>query len=374
MRPFSIDRAVPTSPALVRACYNRRRQRDYSERLPHLTNRELSIAFQTDKRASDYVDLAKLVNQYAFDAVTVYCDAPYHPSYGPLLLMAPHIERARLGPSGIPPSRMHPLDIAAQTALLADLAAGGVYIGLVRGGWLADHGISELDPPITAIRESIDIIRSLLAGGSARYDGRVFHIAKHVRAPYPLPSDEIPLQIGTWGEKLAALAGEVADEVKVGGSANVDMVPLIADYVAAGEAKVGRQSGTVKIVIGAVSVVDEDREAARWVARKAVSLYMPIVSKLDPTLSIDPELMRQVEGRVNAGDNEAAARLIPDDILDRFIFAGAPADIIEHCARLYDAGAHRVELGTPHGAVEAATGIRLIGEQVIPALKEYLSP
>ena len=339
-----------------------------------MTNRELSIAFQTDKRARDYIDLAKLVNQYAFDAVTVYCDAPYHPSYGPLLLMAPHIERARLGPSGIPPSRMHPLDIAAQTALLADLAAGGVYIGLVRGGWLADHGISELDPPITAIRESIDIIRSLLAGESAGYDGRVFQIAKHVRAPYPLPADEIPLQIGTWGEKLVALAGEVADEVKVGGSANADMVPLIADYIAAGEAKVGRQSGTVKIVIGAVSVVDEDREAARWVARKAVSLYMPIVSKLDPTLSIDPELMRQVEGRVNAGDNEAAARLIPDDILDRFIFAGNPKDIIAQCERLYAAGAQRIELGTPHGVSKAATGIHLIGKEVIPALEEYLSP
>ncbi|MDE2638248.1 MAG: LLM class flavin-dependent oxidoreductase [Chloroflexota bacterium] len=374
MRPFSIDRAVPVSLALVGACYNHRRQGDYSERQPHLTNRELSIAFQTDKRARDYIDLAKLVNQYAFDAVTVYCDAPYHPSYGPLLLMAPHIERARLGPAGIPPSRMHPLDIAAQTALLADLAKGGVYIGLVRGGWLADHGIRELDPPITAIRETVDIIRVLLAGESAHYDGRVFQIAEHVSAPYPLPTDEIPLQIGTWGKKLAELAGEVADEVKVGGSANADMIPLIADYIAAGEAKVGRQSGTVKIVIGAVSVVDEDREAARWVARKAVSLYMPIVSKLDPTLAIDPELMSRVEELVKAGDKDAAARLIPDDILNRFIFAGAPADIIKHCARLYDAGAHRVELGTPHAVTEAAIGIRLIGEQVIPALKEYLAP
>jgi len=339
-----------------------------------MTNRELSIAFQTDKRAQDYINLAKLVNQYAFDAVTVYCDAPYQPSYGPLLLMAPHIERARLGPAGVPPSRMHPLDIAAQTALLSDLAAGGVYIGLVRGGWLTEHGITELDPPITAIREAIEIIRMLLAGESAGYSGRVYRIADHVRAPWPLPAQRIPLQIGTWGEKLAALAGEVADEVKIGGSANPDVIPLIADYIAAGEARVGRERGTVDLVIGAVSVVDEDREAARWMARRSVSLYMPIVSKLDPTLEIDPELMARVEGRVNAGDDEAAARLIPDSILDRFIFAGDPADIIEGCARLYDAGAQRVELGTPHGLREAATGIRLIGEQVIPALKPYLSP
>ena len=339
-----------------------------------MTNHELSIAFQTDKRARDYINLAKLVNQYAFDAVSVYCDAPYHPSYGPLMLMAPHIERARLGPAGIPPSRIHPLDIAAQTALLADLAAGGVYIGLVRGGWLADHGITELNPPIAALRESIDIIRKLLAGESAGYSGRVYQIAEHVRAPWPLPSDKIPLQIGTWGRQLAGLAGEVADEVKIGGSANSDIIPLLADYVAAGEARAGREAGTVKIVIGAVSVVDEDRKAARCVARKAVSLYLPIVSRLDPTLTIDPELMARVEADVNKGDREAAARLIPDDMLDRFIFAGDPADIIEHCARLYDAGAQRIELGTPHGVAEAAVGIHLIGRRVIPALREYLSP
>ena len=76
--------------------------------------------------------------------------------------------------------------------------------------------------------------------------------------------------------------------------------------------------------------------------------------------------MLRVEAQVKAGENDEAARLIPDDILDRFIFAGDPSDIIEQCACLYDAGAQRVELGTPHGVSEAATGIHLIGAQVIP--------
>ena len=338
-----------------------------------MTKHELSIAFQTDKRAAEYIALAKLVDKYSFDAVTVYCDAPFHPSYAPLMLMAPHIKRARIGPAGVPPSRMHPLDIAAQTALLSDLAAGGVYIGLVRGGWLADHGIRELQPPIQALREAIAIIRKTLAGESAGYAGRVYQIAAHVHAPYPLPQAKIPLQIGTWGEKLAALAGEVADEVKIGGSANPDVLPVIADYIATGEARAGRPIGAIKLVIGAVSVIDENRELARWVARKSVALYLPIVSRLDPTLAIDPELMARVQAHVNAGADDAAARLIPDDILDRFIFAGNPQDVIRQCEALYDAGAQRIELGTPHGAREAATGIHLIGSQVIPALRSYLS-
>ena len=338
-----------------------------------MTKRELSIAFQTDKRASEYVALAKLANDYAFDAVTVYCDAPFHPSFGPLLLMAPHIKTARIGPAGIPPSRIHPLDIAAGIALLSDLAPGRVYLGLVRGGWLKAHGIQELRPPIPAMREAISIIRRMLTGESAGMDGEVFHIDAHVRAPYPLPGHPIPLQIGTWGRRMAGLAGEIADEVKIGGSANPDVIPVIADTIAAGEGRAGRQRGAVKLVIGAVSVVDDDREAARWMARKSVSLYMPIVSRLDPTLDIDPELMRRVQTCVQNGDDAGAARLIPDDIVDRFVFAGAPADIVNHCERLYDAGASRIELGTPHGVRDAAKGIRLIGEQVVPALSRLLS-
>ena len=109
-------------------------------------------------------------------------------------------------------------------------------------------------------------------------------------------------------------------------------------------------------------------------ARKAVTLYMPIVSKLDPTLEIDPQLMTRVQACVKAGEDDQAAQLIPDDILDRFLFAGAPADIIAQCERLYAAGAQRIELGTPHGVTEAAKGIHLLGQQVIPALQGWLSP
>lgn len=334
---------------------------------------ELSIAFQTDKRAQEYIDLAKLVNAYMFDAVTVYCDVPYHPSYPPLILMAQHIQHARVGTAAVQPSRMHPLDIAAQAALLDDVAAGGTYIGIARGAWLADHGVTEISPPIQAIREGVEIIKLMLSGEFAGYQGQVYQIADHVRAPYPLPERKIPILIGTWGKKLAAVAGELADEVKIGGSANPDLIPVIADYIAVGEEKVGRENGTVGIVIGAVSVIDEDREQARLMARKAVSLYMPIVSKLDPTVDIDPELMQRVQQYVNDGDSDAAAQLIPDDILEQFAFAGNANDIVRQCERLFDAGAHRIELGTPHGVNESATGIHIIGKQVIPALSSYLN-
>jgi 5,10-methylenetetrahydromethanopterin reductase len=327
--------------------------------------REISIAFQTDKTAAQYVALAKLVNQYDFDAVSVYCDAPYHPPYGPLMLMAPHVERARVGAAAVPPSRIHPIDIAAQTALLAELACGGVYIGIARGAWLADHAITEQRPALQTIREAVDVVRYMLSGQAGGYQGQVYQIAAHVRAPYPLPDGPIPVLIGTWGQRLAALAGEIADEVKIGGSANPDIVPVMRGYIAAGASIAGRDVG---IVLGAVSVVDDDRDRARYAARRSVALYLPVVAGLDPTLTVEPALIERLQTLANQGDWDTAARLISDDVLDRFAFSGNAHDLIDHANRLFAAGASRIEFGTPHG-LDSAAGIRLLGAEVIPALR-----
>ncbi|MCQ3932886.1 MAG: LLM class flavin-dependent oxidoreductase [Chloroflexi bacterium] len=330
--------------------------------------REISIAFQTDKTPAQYIALAQLVNQYDFDAVTVYCDAPFQPSYGPLLLMAPHITRARLGPAAISPSRIHPLDIAAETALLAQLAQGGVYLGIARGAWLAEHGITELTPPLQAIREAIEIIRYTLAGQSGGYQGQIYQIAEHVTAPYPLPSQKIPLLIGTWGQNLCALAGELADEVKVGGSANPALVPIIQQYIARGEQKAGRPLGAVGVVMGAVTVADDDRAQARYAARRSLVLYLPVVATLDPTVNIEPELIERLRQHANHHEYDAAAHLISDDVLDRFAFAGNANDLIRQAEQLFEAGAHRIEFGTPHGLSKPEVGIRILGEKVSPAL------
>jgi 5,10-methylenetetrahydromethanopterin reductase len=321
---------------------------------------ELSIAIQTDKTPSQYIALAQLINQYTFDAVSVYCDAPYHPSYGPLLLMAPHIERARLGPAAVSPFRIAPIDIAANTALLAGLARGGVYVGLARGAWLAEHGITEPARPLQAMREAAAVIRYMLTGERGGCPGEIYKLASHVSAPYPLPAGRVPVMIGTWGPKLAALAAEIAaDEVKIGGSANPGMVPVMRRYVG---------SEAMCIVLGAVTVVDEDRAQARALARREAALYLPVVASLDPTAQVEPAMLARIRMHVGRGERDAAARLISDDLLDRFAFAGAPADIVRQTEALFAAGAGRVEFGTPHG-LTAAQGIRLLGERVLPALR-----
>src|SRR5205823_4410384 len=74
----------------------------------------------------------------------------------------------------------------------------------------------------------------------------------------------MPLMIGTWKPRMAALAGDVADEVKIGGSANPDLVRLMREWIG---------NDDVGIVVGAVTVVDEDGAAARERARAEAARY-----------------------------------------------------------------------------------------------------
>jgi 5,10-methylenetetrahydromethanopterin reductase len=74
----------------------------------------------------------------------------------------------------------------------------------------------------------------------------------------------------------------------------------------------------------------------------------------------------------NQGDWDSVAKLISNDMLDRFALSGNAQDIIEQANDLFAAGAKRVEFGTPHG-LKPENGIQVPGQQVVPALRSVWS-
>ena len=325
----------------------------------------VGIAFQGDKRPAEYVALAQMVDGYGFDVVSVYNDLLYQPALGPLLWMAPHLSRAVLGPAALNPYTVHPLEIAGQAALL-DLATDGrAYLGLARGAWLDALGL-EQPRPLATLREAVLLVRHLLARRPESFDGDVFRLAADAALRYAPVRPAVPITLGTWGLRTARLAGALADEVKVGGSANGALVGHLRPALDAGAAEAGRWPASVGVCLGAVTVVDEDRAAARALARREVALYLPVVARLDPTAA-DPEWLARIEGAAARGNYAQVAADLSDEILGRFAFAGAPSDLIEQAERIAAAGATRIEFGTPHG-LDSATGIRLLGERVLPEI------
>lgn len=174
--------------------------------------------------------------------------------------------------------------------------------------------------------------------------------------------------LGTWGPRGAALGGEIADEVKVGGSANPAVVRVIRDRIRAGALAAGRSPAEVRLVLGAVTVVSEDGRAARRRARTEVARYLAVVADLDPTVEWPTELASRVRDLAAAGQDEAAGALIPDETLDRFAFAGTPAHVAGQARRVLEAGAGRIDFGAPHGLSDVE-GVALLGTAVLPRLR-----
>jgi 5,10-methylenetetrahydromethanopterin reductase len=156
---------------------------------------------------------------------------------------------------------------------------------------------------------------------------------------------------------MLALGGEMADEVKVGGCACSDLVPVARQRIG---------SEDVRIVLGAVTVVDEDGDAARRVARRRAVTYIPVVGAGDPVAREQfGDNLRRISEAMATGDVEAAEVALPDELLSRFAFAGTPTDVIRQAEGIFEAGAGRIEFGSPHG-IDGVSGIRLLGEKVLP--------
>ncbi len=269
--------------------------------------------------------------------LSVFHDLFYQPAIFPLLTMARVTERVRLGPAALNPQTLHPVELAGQFAAL-DLASGGrAYLGLVVGSWLDRLGLDETRP-LTRLREAVEIVRRLLAGDHSGFAGEIFTLAPGVGLEYEPLRRNVPLLIGTWRPRAAAFAAGVADEVKIGGCANPDMVRLMRSWLG--------DEGP-RIVVGAVTVVDEDGERARAEAQARVQMYLDVVAGLDPTLELGPE---------------------ETPPLEKFAIAGTPEEVAEHACSLYEAGAHRVEFGTPQGLTTRA-GVELLCTRVLPLLQ-----
>ena len=322
------------------------------------------IALQGDKTPGEYVAHAELIDRYPFAVVSVYNDLFFQPALGPLLLMAPHVRSAQLGPAALNPYLVHPIEIAGQIALLDIMSEGRAYLGLARGSWLDAVGVAQ-PRPINTLREAVQVITRLLSGASEPFAGQVFQLSAGSTLRYRVQRGCVPITIGTWGKRTARLAGEIADEVKIGGSANPAMANLLRPFIAEGEQAAGRSPNSVGICLGAVTVVDPDRGRARALARREVALYAPVVAPLDPTLS-DADWLSRIAEPVRLGDVATVASLIPDNALDLLAFAGTPTDVTRQVEDLARAGVARVEFGTPHG-LHPLDSIRLLGERVLPS-------
>jgi len=221
--------------------------------------------------------------------------------------------------------------LAATFSTLDDLAPGRILLGI--GAWwdplAAKVGIRRRKP-LLAMRETVEVVRRLLAMERVTFHGELIDvddieidIVHGDRSP-----KNVPIYVGATGMKMMELAGEIADGVvfnyMVGPRYNEEAMRALA----AGASRAGRSVQDVDRPQLIVCSLDEDRDLALDRSRELLTQYLGQQPHIMKASGVDPALIEEI-GKIltwPAGPEEIhrAMKLVPDEAVQMISASGTP--------------------------------------------------
>jgi G6PDH family F420-dependent oxidoreductase len=203
-----------------------------------------------------------------------------------------------------PTKRYHPAVVAQKAATVQLLSQGRFTLGLGAGENLNEHVTGGGWPPANTrheqLREAVEIIRELFAGGYTTYRGQHFQVDS--AKLWDLPDELPPIGVAVSGKQSCELAGELAD-VMVAVEPEAELVEQFETAGGRGKPKVGQLP----------VCFDRDRDAAvaraheqfRWFAGGwKVNAELPGTAAFDAASQfVTPEDVAQA---IPCGDDPAA--------------------------------------------------------------------
>jgi probable F420-dependent oxidoreductase len=235
-------------------------------------------------------DVARRVEDHGFGVVNV-CDHLVDGCLAPftaLAMAAAVTSSLRLSPLVLNNDLRHPAVVAREVLTLDALSGGRAEVGLGAG-----HGFPEYESTgipfddsrtrVARLRESVEILDSLLRGDETSFAGDHYRIDAHRAWPAPIQSPRPPILVGGNGRQLLRLAAQRADIVGLSGAGKTKADGLTHDASGFAPAAVDerislvRQSAAGRAIelhalVQRVIVTDDPRGAAKQVARHVPEL------------------------------------------------------------------------------------------------------
>ena len=253
-------------------------------------------------------------------------------------------ERITVGSGVVNNWTRNPALLASTFATLDDLAPGRVILGI--GAWwdpLAQKVGIERRKPLTAMRETVTVVRALLNDETVTFDGEFVHL-DGVELDYVHQERRpkaVPIYIGATGMQMMELTGEIADGVVL----NYLVSPAYNDtamaHLATGAARAGRTVDDIDRPQLVVCSLDDDRDRALDNARLLVTQYLgqqPHIMKASgvPEALLD-EIGAVLTWPATHDQVVAASKLVPDEIVQMITASGTVDEcrskVAEYCAR-----------------------------------------
>lgn len=287
----------------------------------------------------------------------------FHPgAYALAAAAAAVTTRLAIGLGVVNPYTRHPALLAMETAALAGIAPGRVVLGLGSSNrhWIeAQMGIP-FKAPLGGLRESVAIIRGLLAGERVTVRGEVFTV-DGVKLEWS-PPEAVPVLLGVKGPKALRLAGEIADGVHCAVLASPEHVGRVRRTAGAGRPR-------FTVVAYVLTAISRDGRHAREAVRPLIAHYLGVLHGQSILLDagLGPDRTRPFREALDRG--AAAAHLVDDALIDAVAVAGTPEHCRRQLARWAAAGLDAPIAVLPRDA-DVLEQIALCGEILVPAWRE----
>lgn len=223
--------------------------------------------------------------------------------------------------------------LAATFLTLDDLAQDRIICGI--GAWwdpLASKVGIDRRKPLTAMRETVEVLRRLLNMERVTFEGE-FHHVDDIMLDVVYGRKEprnVPIYIGATGMKMMELAGEIADGVCLNYLVHPDYNARAMEALETGARKSGRRLEDIDRPQLVICSVDRDRKQALNKARKMITQYLGQQPHLMKASGVSQELLDEIHQVLTwpATDEEieSAMHLVPDDVVQMCTASGSPEE------------------------------------------------
>ena len=224
--------------------------------------------------------------------------------------------------------------LAATFLTLDDLAQDRIICGI--GAWwdpLASKVGINRRKPLSAMRETVEVLRRLLNMETVTFDGEFHHVdgitldVVHGRRE----PRNVPIYIGATGMKMMEMTGEVADGACLNYLVHPDYNLRAMDALEKGAKKAGRSIDDIDRPQLMICSVDHDRQKALDKARKMMVQYLGQQPHLMKASGVSQELLDEIHAVLTwpATDEEieGAMHLVPDDVVQMCTASGSPEEV-----------------------------------------------
>jgi 5,10-methylenetetrahydromethanopterin reductase len=281
----------------------------------------------------DGLDYVRYAEDRGFEAVWQAESRLVRDAIVPMAAYAAVTDHIKVG-SGVINNWTRNIGLLAATFLtLDDLAPNRIICGI--GAWwdpLARNVGIDRRQPLTAMRETVQVLRRLLNMETVTFQGEFVHVdgieldVVHGRRE----PRNVPIMIGATGPKMMELTGEIADGAVLNYCVPPEYNDQALNLLKKGAIKSGRKLEDIDRPQLIVCSVDRNHDKAIDTTRELLTQYLAQQPHIAKASGVSPDVVHEIQSILGWPATheqiQQAKHLVPEDLILRITASGTPEE------------------------------------------------